>query len=272
MLSTTAASPWIHITPVAGRDGVVLLEMKHKPVNALSLEFVRELTAAVQRLEDDKSIKALVLCSAIPTIFSAGLDIREMYQKDESHLRSFWTALQDLWIKMMTTRLATAAAIEGHSPAGGCLLALTCDERVMTSAKATIGLNETRLGIVAPSWFISNFVSCVGQRQADRMLQCGEMVLAGEALAVGLVDALAAADQVRTMAAAALDRYLQVPETARLLTKHAVRHHIVDSLASHRERDTNKFVGLITQPQVQKGLGAYLESIAKRAKEVNAKL
>lgn len=214
----------------------------------------------------------MVLCSAIPTIFSAGLDIREMYQKDESHLRSFWTALQDLWLKLMTTRLATAAAIEGHSPAGGCLIALTCDERVMTSSKSTIGLNETRLGIVAPPWFIANFTACVGQRQADRMLQCGEMVLAGEALAVGLVDALAPADQVRTMAAAALDRYLSVNETARLLTKHAVRHHVVQSLASKRQQDTDNFVRLVTQPQVQKGLGVYLESLAQRAKEMNAKL
>lgn len=213
----------------------------------------------------------MVLCSGLPNIFSAGLDIREMYQKDEADLRDFWTSVQDMWLKMMTTRLAVAAALEGHSPAGGCMLALTADERVMAASKYTIGLNETRLGIVAPVWFVGSFVAAVGQRCADRMLQCGDMVLPGEALTVGLVDALAPADQVRTTAISALDRYLQVPEAARHLTKLAVRQPLIDLLKPHREHDLKGFLSLITQDKIQKSLGKYLESLSQRAKESSKK-
>lgn len=167
----------------------------------------------------------------------------------------------------MTTRLAVAAAIEGHSPAGGCLLSLTADERIMTKGKYSIGLNETRLGIIAPRWFIDSFRFAVGQRQADRMLQLGEMVSPTEALAVGLVDQVVASGEVRGAAVTALDRYLQVPAMARHQTKIAVRMEAVNRLANDREADMQHFIGLITQPVVQKGLGKYLASLSQRAKE-----
>lgn len=254
--------------------------------------------------QENKDVKGFVLCSGVPNIFSAGLDIREMYQKDEQQLRAFWSALQvsphqpllltplpthtrqtillchfppfpqELWLTLMSTRLAVAAALEGHSPAGGCLLALTADERVMAAAKCTIGLNETRLGIVAPAWFIDSFVAVVGQRRADRMLQRGDMVLPGEALTIGLVDAVAPLDQVRTTAAAALDPYLQVPEGARHMTKLAVRQHIIAGLESKeaREKDMQMFLNLIRRPKIQAGLGKYLEQLSQRAKEMPSKL
>ena len=58
-----------------------------------------------------------------------------------------------MWIQLYSYKLPAAAAITGHSPAGGCLLSLCCDYRVMQGPKFTIGLNETLLGIVAPFWF-----------------------------------------------------------------------------------------------------------------------
>jgi 3,2-trans-enoyl-CoA isomerase len=80
----------------------------------------------------------------------------EMYKPKEERLRQFWTALQDVWLKLYGSSFPTAAAITGHSPAGGCLLALSCEYRVMLP-NFTIGLNETKLGIVAPSWFMARF-------------------------------------------------------------------------------------------------------------------
>ena len=58
----------------------------------------------------------------VQSVFSAGLDITEMYQPDNERLAKFWEALQDLWISLYGTGMATAAAIDGHAPAGGCFL------------------------------------------------------------------------------------------------------------------------------------------------------
>jgi 3,2-trans-enoyl-CoA isomerase len=167
----------------------------------------------------------------------------------------------------MNTRLAVAAAIEGHSPAGGCMLALTADERVMAKGKLSIGLNETRLGIVAPIWFIDSFRAVVGQRQSERLLQLGEMVTSAEALNLGLVDQVVPAEEVRETAVTALERYLQVPAAARHMTKVATREDIVARLAKNLEADLQGFVDLISQPAIQKGLGKYLESLSARAKQ-----
>ena len=104
-------------------------------------------------METSKTAKGLILTSSMPSVFCAGLEITEMYQPDRSRLESFWGSLQDLWINLYSCKLPTAAAIAGHSPAGGCLLTMCCDYRVMVGPKFTIGLNETQLGIVAPFWF-----------------------------------------------------------------------------------------------------------------------
>lgn len=56
------------------------------------------------------------------TVFSAGLDITEMYQPDNHRLANFWESLQNLWLELYGTGMATVAAIDGHAPAGGCML------------------------------------------------------------------------------------------------------------------------------------------------------
>jgi 3,2-trans-enoyl-CoA isomerase len=128
-------------------------------------------------------------------------------------LDKFWTALQDLYLRLYTTRLAAVAAIEGHSPAGGCLLAMCCDYRIMTSGKPMIGLNETQLGIVAPTWFRDTFVNTIGHRQAEKMLGLGLQVDATKAKAIGLVDEAVPLEEVFPRAQASIEKWLAIPGT-----------------------------------------------------------
>merc|ERR1711976_89868 len=104
------------------------------------------------------------------------------------------------------SRLATIAAINGHSPAGGCLMAISCDHRVMAEGKFTIGLNETLLGIVAPFWFQDTMVNTVGHRETERALQLGLLYSAEEAKKVGLVDQLVPQEQVMEAATAQISQ------------------------------------------------------------------
>ena len=185
-----------------------VLRLQSRPVNSLSLEVLRSLLASLDEAEADASCRAIVLASAQPSVFSAGLDITELYRPQPERLNDFWSAVQEIWLKLSTSRVATVAAIEGHAPAGGCLLALSCDYRVMSTglpskdgggsiAKPfTIGLNETRLGIVAPYWFADLYSYVVGARRADFMLQTGALLPAESASAIGLVDEAVPHEQV----------------------------------------------------------------------------
>jgi 3,2-trans-enoyl-CoA isomerase len=74
-----------------------------------------------------------------------------MYKPNEERFHKFWYLFQDVWIKLYGSSFPTAAAIIGHSPAGGCLLAISCEYRVMLP-NFIIGLNETKVGIIVPTW------------------------------------------------------------------------------------------------------------------------
>ena len=206
---SSSAMPYTKLEPVdVLAPATRVLRMQRPPVNSLSLEVLSSFAESLAEAESDPACRAVVLASASPTVFCAGLDITEMHEPKPERLHQFWHTLQEVWIKLSTSRVATIAAIEGHSPAGGCMLAMSCDWRVMALADPikgkplTIGLNETKLGIVAPFWFADTMEYVVGARQTDLLLQTGALLTTEEALAVGLVDEAVAHDQVMSRAAA----------------------------------------------------------------------
>ncbi|XP_023122702.1 enoyl-CoA delta isomerase 1, mitochondrial [Amphiprion ocellaris] len=245
--------------------GVAVMRMQNPPVNSLSLEFLTEICINVEKLEMDKSCRGLIITSDRPKVFSAGLDILEMYGKTPERCAEFWKAVQEMWLKLYSSNMATIAAINGSSPAGGCLMSLTCDYRIMAdNPRYTIGLNETLLGIVAPFWFKDTMVNTVGNRSTELALQLGLLYSPAEALKVGLVDQLVPEDQVLTTATKTMSKWLAIPDHARQITKSMMRKPTIDRLMSNRESDIKNFVGFITKGSVQKSLGMYLEMLKKR--------
>lgn len=189
--SSQAKSPLVVVEHHLSRENhlIATLTLNAPPVNSLSLEMLSALRDTISEIEAS-SCRGFVLASSHPTIFSAGLDIRELHEPDEMRLRDFWSALQDAFLALYGTRCASVAAIDGHAPAGGCLLASACDERIMATGNFGIGLNETKIGIVAPFWFADALYPLIGQRNLERMLQLGSLLSPKEALEVGLVDTL----------------------------------------------------------------------------------
>ncbi|XP_078610372.1 enoyl-CoA delta isomerase 1, mitochondrial-like [Branchiostoma floridae x Branchiostoma japonicum] len=259
-------------TPGAGQvqvdmnseTGVATVRLNRPPVNSLNLDVLTELGIALEKLDADRTCRAMVLASAVPGIFSAGLDILEMYQSTPERCVAFWRALQDAWLGLYGSRLVTMAAIEGHSPAGGCLLAMSCDYRVMADGKFQIGLNETRLGIVAPFWFEDVMLNTIGHRETEKALQLGAMYSAQQALSIGLVDKVVPLAEVMPTVQGELKNWLQIPDAARVITKTSMRKQVLDRLRSQKEKDAQFFADFIGRDSVQKSLGAYIASLQKR--------
>ncbi|KPP76679.1 3,2-trans-enoyl-CoA isomerase-like [Scleropages formosus] len=245
--------------------GIAMMRFQSPPVNSLTLDFLTEFATNLEKLEMDKGCRGVVLTSALPKIFSAGLDIREMYGKSPEHCREFWKAVQEMWLKLYGSSMVTVAAINGSSPAGGCLMALACDYRIMAdNPRYSIGLNETQLGIVAPFWFKENMVNTVGHRMAEISLQLGLLYSAPDALKMGLVDQLVAEEAVVTTATETMAKWFAVPGHARQITKSVMRKPTIDKLLSNREDDINNFVTFITKDSIQKSLKMYMESLRKK--------
>ncbi|XP_016338189.1 enoyl-CoA delta isomerase 1, mitochondrial-like isoform X1 [Sinocyclocheilus anshuiensis] len=246
-------------------NGVAMMQFQSPPVNSLSLDFLTEFAINLEKLELDRSCRGVIITSAQPKVFSAGLDILEMYKKSPEHYAEFWKAVQDAWLKLYGSTKVTIAAINGSSPAGGCLLALCCDYRIMAdNPRYNIGLNETQLGIVAPFWFKDTMTNVVGHRETEKGLQLGLLYSAPEALKVGLVDELVPEDKVLSTATETMMKWLAIPDHARQISKSMMRKPTIDKLLANREADTTNFVSFTTKDSIQKSLGLYMEMLKKR--------
>ncbi|KAM4820006.1 enoyl-CoA delta isomerase 1, mitochondrial isoform 2-T3 [Thomomys bottae] len=241
------------------------MKLKNPPVNSLSLELLTELVISLEKLENDKSFRGVILTSDHPGIFSAGLDLREMTGRNPAHYAEYWRAVQELWLRLYLSSLVLVSAINGASPAGGCLMALCSDYRVMAdNPRYRIGLNETLLGIVAPFWFKDTLVNTVGHRVAERALQLGLLFSPADALKVGMVDQVVPEDQVLSKALSVMTQWLAIPEHARQLSKNMMRKATADLMIKQREADIQNFVSFISRDSIQKSLHVYLEKLKEK--------
>lgn len=248
------------------KTGIATLTMNRPPVNSQNVQLLLDLQTSISEIENNKS-RGLILTSASSNVFSAGLDIFEMYNTDVERLRTVWTELQNVWIALYGTTLPTAAAINGHAPAGGCLLATACEYRVMRP-NFLIGLNEAQLGIIAPKWLMSGFASILPKRVAERALTQGRMFTTQEAFEAGLVDEIASSkEEALEKCAAFIGTFAKVNPLARGLTKLQFRGDNIKEFEKIREKDIADFVALASSPRVQKVMGIYLENLKNKGKK-----
>lgn len=222
---------------------------------------------AIKKAESNHKIQALILASSSPKIFSAGLELSELYQPDTDRLRDFWNAFQQLYLDLYGSRLSTLAAIGGFAPAAGCMLALSCDYRIFSSTGGKIGLNESLLGIVAPPWLGQQYIDTIGHRKAELALSLGTLYSPEEALEIGLVDEVAVHDgDVVDVAKQRAREWIRIPRQARSGAKDLTRGRQIQYLIDNREADIDHFCSFVTQDKVQKSLGMYIEQLSKKKK------
>ncbi|CAH1398190.1 unnamed protein product [Nezara viridula] len=243
--------------------GVVIMELNKPPVNSLNYELLEAMHRTLVKLENERC-SGMILTSSSPNTFSAGLDLLEMYKPTVDKARKFWGMLQNTWIKLYSAPYPTVAAINGHSPAGGCLLAMSCEYRIMVPKKK-IGLNETQLGIVAPQWFQDCMKNIIGSRQAEKALIAGTLFSSEEAAKIGLIDELATdKEDLMKKAHDFMDEQLGLPPLARSTVKIGFRKDTLNRLINSREVDTKYFIDFIFQPKVQESLEMYLQALKKK--------
>ncbi|MHA7871835.1 MAG: 3-hydroxyacyl-CoA dehydrogenase NAD-binding domain-containing protein [Hyphococcus sp.] len=179
-------------------DSVLVISIDNPPVNALGADVRKGLSDALEQVEKNQSIKAVVLTGA-GKFFSGGADIKEF---GKAPVAPF---LPDLLLRLEACRAATVAAINGVALGGGLETALACRYRI-ASAKATMGLPEVRLGIIPGAGGTQRLPRLVGVKDAADMITSGKPVDAAQALDMGLVDAIEDSDLVGAAIAMALDK------------------------------------------------------------------
>lgn len=244
--------------------GVTNLILNHKPVNSLNIEFLTNISDTLKNIEKDDSVRGLVISSKFHgKVFSAGLHIPDLYNRSDLQLGEFWRGVQEWHLDLCGLSKPVVSAINGHSPAGGCAMALMSDYRVMMKGR-TIGLNETMLGLVAPVFFVGMYASVLGRHRAELALALGTLFTSDEAWKCGLINDLCDLDDVMTVAHQQAEKLSAVPRTAFAANKRIFREEALQALRDNREHDIQNFVGLVQRPETQKAIERYLEQLKRK--------
>ncbi|MBJ6978298.1 enoyl-CoA hydratase/isomerase family protein [Luteimonas sp. MC1895] len=244
-----------------GHGAIVELRLARPPVNALDPALCEGITVALQRAVE-AGAQGIVL-SGGDTVFSAGLDVPHlMGLGSRDAVGAAWTGFLDAARAIAASPVPVVAAITGHSPAGGCVLALCCDYRVMAEGPFRIGLNETRVGLVAPDGIQHLMRRAIGAHRAELLLVTGELVDSARALDIGLVDELAAPAGVVARAVAWLEALLALPRQPVLRTRAIARADLLAALAPENI-DIETFVDAWNDPDTQAGLRALVARLGK---------
>lgn len=206
-------------------DSILELSLARPPANALNQALLTELADAVAGARDEGY--GAVVISGREGLFSAGLDVPELLGLDRDGIDGLWRSLFGAMNAIARSSLPVAAAITGHSPAGGAVLTLFCDYRVMAEGPYRIGLNEVQVGLTLTEAIYGPLARLVGPRQAELLAVSGALIPAAEAHRLGWIDALAPVEKVVDQTLAAMRNLLSLPQKAMLDTRELLRRDLV---------------------------------------------
>ncbi len=181
-----------------GQDrGVLTITLARGKANALNCDLIGELWQAVDAASTDRDVRAIVLASGLPRLFSAGFDVKEVFGYDRDRMTAFFQQFTSLHEAIYHCPKGVVAALNGHTFAGGAILALACDLRVMSEeSEFGFALNEIDLGLVVSAGVCHVLADAVGLGHTREILLTGQPVSPRRAYEIGLVHELAPADQV----------------------------------------------------------------------------
>jgi enoyl-CoA hydratase/carnithine racemase len=164
---------------------------------------IDELNAALSDAASRETARGVVLATARPKFFSGGVDITEVFEYDREMMTDFFGRFIDLYEGIMRLPKPVVAAVNGHAFAGGAVLALACDARVMAEGAFGFALNEINLGLALPQGMIRMAANVVGIGKARELVMEGKTLTPAEALKVGLASEVVGPEAVL---ARAIDR------------------------------------------------------------------
>ena len=241
-------------------DQVGEIVFARPPVNAFTEEFLQALVATHQEVVE-RGARGVVL-SGREGLFSAGLDVPVLLQRDRDEMEEFWNLFFRTMVYFAESPVPVVAALTGHAPAGGMVLALHCDYRVGTRGDFVMGLNEVTLGLPVPRNIFWTLQRVVGTRQAELLTLSGQLVDPETALRVGLIDELAEPGEAPAAAIAWLAERLKLPPSAMNRTRLTSRSELLERIS-----ETRAYARIAADAwfsdETQRGLQALVEGLGK---------
>ncbi|MCX5826426.1 MAG: enoyl-CoA hydratase/isomerase family protein [Deltaproteobacteria bacterium] len=217
-------------------DGIAKVILSRGKVNAINEFVIDELTACFKELAGDAQTRAVII-SGQGKFFTYGFDIPEFlnYKKDE-FLR-YLTKFTDFYGDVFLFPKPVIAALNGHTMAGGCMIAIACDYRIMVSGKAKMSLNEINFGSSLFAGSVEIIKLWLGQKNAETAVYNGAMYTAEEAFQLGLIHQVCTEADLEANARGIAKQFAAKDGVAFRSIKHLLRKPLADEIKK-REKDS----------------------------------
>jgi enoyl-CoA hydratase len=226
---------------IESQGRLAVLRLDKSRGNAIDEPLVEDLARAAAEVARNDGVRGVLLASAHPKLFCPGLDLVALAGYDRASMERFMSAFAVAVWALYGLPKPVVAAVNGAAVAGGCILALTADHRVLKRG-APIGLNEVKVGVPLP-WSVTRLLRATVHAPAlGRIALLGRNFAGDEALAAGLADELAEAEGFEAACLARLEEYAEKDPLALATTKAWLRE---DVLAGMMAREAERVRGFL---------------------------
>ncbi|MEY3526795.1 MAG: hypothetical protein RI997_904 [Pseudomonadota bacterium] len=224
-------------------------------LNALSIQLVAELNEALDRAEDDPSIRCIILTGS-ERAFAAGADIKEMV--DQSYLDAYLGDFVSKWERVAAMRKPVIAAVAGFALGGGCELAMMCDF-ILAAENAKFGQPEIKIGVLPGAGGSQRLTRLVGKSKAMEMCLTGRLMDAAEAERSGLVSRVVPTPDLIAEALKVAHTIANMSLPAVMMAKEAVNSAYETTLREGIRFERRLFYATFSTAAQKEGMNAFLE-------------
>ena len=237
-----------------------------KALNALNMDVLTDLYAAFTEIEADETVKAVIVTGE-GKAFVAGADIAQMSQLNALEGREMMIMGHKVMNLIEAVEKPVIAAVNGFALGGGCELAMACDIRI-ASEKAKFAQPEVGLGIIPGFGGTQRLARLVGKGMAKYMIMTAEMISAAEAYRIGLVEKVAAPEELMDEAVKVAKTIASKAPIAIATAKSAINNGFDMDMKSASKFEIETFTAAFGSEDKTEGMAAFLE---KRAPEFKNK-
>lgn len=240
-------------------DGVAFLKINRPPVNALSRQLLDELEQAVDALQNEARAKVLVIVSAIPHVFIAGIDLKEVAQlSDPQEILSILKRGQAVFNKIEQSAKPVIAAVHGACLGGGQELIMACHIRI-ASDRTRFAQPEINLGIIPGFGGTQRLARIVGPSRATELILTGDPITPQEALRIGLVNRVVSDGALLKTAKEMGKKIARFGAPAIRAALRAIGEGLDLPLEKGLEAEEKAFQSLLGTADMKEGVRAFLE-------------
>ena len=243
------------------RDGVVVLAFHRGKVNALDLEVLAALSEELATLQGE-GLSPVVL-TGNGRSFSAGVDLLRVLEGGRAYLEAFLPQLSTTLLDLVRFPGPIVAAIDGHAIAGGFILASACDRRVLAEGPAKLGVTELKVGVAFPPAALE-LVRAVAGRWTAEMVYDGRLYDGRQALAMGLVGEVVAAEDLVDRAVGLAGELGRIPAQAFSITKRLVNAPLLRAIEAFGESIDGEILDAWASPETEAAMRRFVDRTLSR--------